>query len=464
MSVKTLHPDYQIFSPKWRLVRDAVEGESAIKRVPQRYLPEFIPNDPQRYDRYVKRAYFLGVTGRTKAALAGMVFRKDPMYEMPPEMEDMLLFNADGAGTSLEHIAKEALGGVMDTGRHVILVDYPTIDDSIDFETEQNIGARPLILSYHAESFINWKYEKINGRRVLTLAVLVELVQDETNTNEFDHDVVKNYRVLRLRDGVYTQQVYDDGGQAKTEEFVPRMAGGQPFDHIPLYVIGSENNLPDIDDAPLYDLAVLNVAHYRNNADLEEAGFICGQPTLHLNIGDTNPEVFAEQNPSGVQLGSRSGIITQGGSVELVQPEERSLLVQLKEAKEKEMVGIGARIIQRNGPQETAEAARINASAESSTLDQVVNNLSYALTGALMDVALFMGIRQNIEDIEYQLNTDFFEQSLDAQQLMALIQLGDTGVISRSIQRDSIRRGRIHIPDDMGDEDIDGENADQSIV
>jgi len=392
-----------------------------------------------------------------------MVFRRDPAYELPEEIEDMVLFNADGAGTSLEHIAKESLGSVLDTGRHCILVDYPTIDDSIDYETEQNIGARPLLLSYQAESFINWKYEKINGRRVLTLAVLVELVQDENNTNEFDHDVVKNYRVLRLRDGVYTQQMYDDGGQAKSEEFVPRMAGGAAFDHIPLYIVGAENNLPDIDDAPLYDLAVLNIAHYRNNADLEESGFICGQPTLHLNIGETNPETFTEQNPNGVQLGSRSGIITQGGSVELVQPEERSLLVQLKEAKEKEMVGIGARIIQRGGPNETAEAARINASAESSTLDQVVNNLSYAFTGALMDAARFMGI-QNVEDIRYDLNTDFFESSLDAQQLMALIQLGDTGVISRSIQRESIRKGRIHIPQDMGDDEIDGENADQSLV
>jgi len=459
MSVKTLHPDYQIYSPKWRLVRDSVEGESAVKRAPERYLPEFVPADPERYKRYVQRAYFMGVTGRTRAALSGMVFRKDPMHELPDELDE-LKFNADGSGTSLEHISKEALGSILDTGRHIFLVDYPTIEDSIDFETEQNIGARPLLLSYNAEALINWKYRKINGRRVLTLAVLVELVQDENNSNEFDHDIVKNYRVLRLRDGVYTQQMYDDGGSAMGPEFIPRMAGGQPFDHIPMYIAGSENNLPDIDDAPLYDLAILNIAHYRNTADLEEAGYITGQPTLHLNIGDTNPETFVEQNPNGVQLGSRSGIITQGGSVELVQPEERSLLVQLKDAKEQEMVKIGARLIQRGGQAETAEAARINASAEASTLDQVVNNLSYALTSALMDAGLFVGLQTNaVEEIRYDLNTDFFETSLDAQQLMALIQLGDVGVISRSIQRDSIRKGRIHIPQDMEDEEIDGENA-----
>jgi hypothetical protein len=120
------------------------------------------------------------------------------MVEMPDDMRE-IIYNADGAGNSLIQLAKEGLGSILDAGRHVYLVDYPDIDDSIDFETEQNIGARPVILSYYAEALINWKYEIVNGRRVLTLAVIVELVQDDVISNEFDHDVVKNYRVLRLR-------------------------------------------------------------------------------------------------------------------------------------------------------------------------------------------------------------------------------------------------------------------------
>jgi len=338
MSVKTLHPDYQLFSPKWRLVRDAVEGEHAVKRAPNRYLPEFVPQDTERYRRYVERAYFMGVTGRTRSALSGMVFRRDPMIAAPDEMYG-IMENADGSGSSLMQLAKEGLGGVLDTGRHIYLVDYPSIDDSIDFETEQNIGARPLILSYHAESLINWRYEKLNGRRVLTLAVLVELVHDEKN--EFQHDLVKK-------------------------------------------------------------------------------------------------------------------------KVELVQPEERGLLFRLKEAKEQEMIGIGARIVQRGGPNETAEAARINASAEASALDQVVNNMSDGLTEALKDAAMFAGVDGS--GIFYRLNTRFWEEELDSQEMMALIQLGDVGVISRRAQRESIRKGRVHIPEDMTDEDIENDNAGNPII
>lgn len=459
MSVKTIHPDYQLNAPKWRLVRDAVEGEQAIKRAPTRYLPEFVPPDPDRYKRYLERAYFMGVTGRTRSALTGMVFRREPMEVYPEEMQG-IVDNANGSGDSLLQIAKEGLGSILDTGRHIFLVDYPDIPDSIDFESEQAIGARPLIISYEAEALINWRYELRYGRRVLSLAVLVELVHDEKN--EFQHDVVKNYRVLRLRNGVYTHQVYDDGGQPKTEEVVPRRAGGEPFDHIPLHVVGAENNNPDIDHAPLYDLAVVNIAHYRNTADLEEAGFITGQPTLHLDTGETPPDQFMEMNPAGVQLGSRQGIVTQGGKVELVQPEERGMLMKLKENKEQEMIGIGARIVQRAGANETAESARINASAEASALDQVVNNLSDGLEGALRDAAMFSGV--DGQGIVYRLNTRFWEEELDSQEMMALIQLGDVGVISRRAQRESIRKGRVHIPEDMDDADIDRENSDNPII
>ena len=94
MSVKTLHPDYQLNSPKWRLVRDVVDGEQTVKAYPQRYLPEFTPKDTERYKRYVERAYLLNVTGRTRSALSGMVFRRDPMVEMPDEMRE-IIYNAE---------------------------------------------------------------------------------------------------------------------------------------------------------------------------------------------------------------------------------------------------------------------------------------------------------------------------------------------------------------------------------
>lgn len=449
MSVSTVHPDYLLSRDRWESVRHSVAGEDVIKRKKDKYLPHFVPHDQERYDQYIKRAYFLNVTGRTQNALSGMVFRTAPTYEVPDELEPIIK-NADGAGQPLVQLAKESMESLLAVGRHCLLADYPPAQPNLDVETQRRLGLRPVVASYMAESLINWRTEIHNNSPRLVLAVLVEVYNQ--SANEFEHDYVKRYRVLRLRDGVYTQQLYDDGENPTTEEFTPTKADGSTFDHIPLWIVGSQNNLPDVDDSPLYDLSVLNIAHYRNVADLEEAAFIAGQPTLHLDIGDTDYEAWKASNPDGVRLGSRTGIVTQGGSVNLVQAEDRSLLKELKLQKEQEMVKIGARLIQKDRQVETAEAARINAGADASVLDMVVSNLSSAIVSVLTDCAAFMGASG---DIRFELNRAYWEADIDANTAMAIIQFGDAGIIAKKDQRQMIRSGRLTIPEDRSDDQID---------
>jgi len=477
MPVTTTHPQYDLSLYRWATVRDATAGEEAIKRrdlLPQsirselqiynrnillarRYLPEFDPPDNVRYAKYVERAYFLGVTGRTRDALVGMIFRKPPTYTLPPRVE-ALLENINGAGQSLDQFCKVVSSDVLALGRAGILTDYPASDINLDAEAQQQMNLRPSLCYYTPESIINWRQMSDYGYTKLSLVVLRE--ERDAAEDEYGHQTEEVFRVLRLEEGVYTQALYNSKGE-QLQYFVPRMAGSVPFDHIPFHFVGAQNNSPSIDESPLYDLAVVNIAHYRNTADLEEAGFIVGQPTLHVDAGDTTPEFWAQENPAGITIGSRRGIVTQGGKVELVQAEERNLLVKLKESKEEEMVKIGARLVQRGGAGETAEAARINASAEASTLDMLVGNVSEAIEAALEDVCLFLG--EDPEIVEYMLNRDFWETSIDTQTAMAIIQFGDAGIIARSDQRHMIRQGRIQIADGRTNDEIDDEISTQGL-
>lgn len=480
MSVNTQHPEYQLAREIWITTRAACEGNEAIKRGhagwftfgllsktnpalnqptqsnttytegAKRFLPGFIPDDKERYAQYIQRAYFMGVTGRTRDSLVGMIFRKPPEYTLPTRMEDMLE-NIDGAGQSLEQISKEAASNLLEVGRHILLVDYPSIDQNIDAETERRLGLQPTIASYPAESLINWRLEGVNGRQRLTLAVLAEYVQKE-ESDEFAHDTDIAYRVLRLRDGVYTQQMYNEKGNPTSDEVTPLMAGGAPFDHIPLHIVGAENNKPDIDMPPLYDLAIVNIAHYQTTADHRENLFIHGQLTLGIT-SDMGFEEFTAANPNGIKVGARVGhYLGQSGGFHTATAPESSILSAELEKLEDKMVMLGARLIQRGGQGETAEAARINASAEASTLDMLVNNLSEAIEAALEDVARFVGI--DPVGIEYRLNTDFWESSLDAQTLTAIVQAGATGVIAKQDQLHMIRRGKIEIEEGRTNEQI----------
>ena len=51
----------------------------------------------------------------------------------------------------------------------------------------------------------------------------------------------------------------------------------QPWRVIPFQFLGSENNDTSIDDSPLYDMAEVNIGHYRNSADYEEAAYRSGE-------------------------------------------------------------------------------------------------------------------------------------------------------------------------------------------
>ena len=197
------HPDYGLMLPVVKMVRDAVEGDPAIKRGKEIYLPATFAKTPEgeytpHYKEYLARAYFMGVTGRTKEALIGMVFRKEPTYEMPSALE-ALLEDINGAGQSLDQIAKDMVGELMEAGKNYLLVDYPEADENLDSETERRLGLRPTIASYPFESLVNWRFEGVKGRQQLTMAVLRETV--DTGTDEFGHDTDYRYRVLRLRDG-----------------------------------------------------------------------------------------------------------------------------------------------------------------------------------------------------------------------------------------------------------------------
>ena len=107
MSVNTQHPEYTAARDVWITTRSASAGQDAVKRRGDTFLPGFVPDDPERYKQYLKRAYFMGVTGRTKNSLLGMIFRKAPTYKLPPMLE-AALEDIDGAGQSLEQVSKEA--------------------------------------------------------------------------------------------------------------------------------------------------------------------------------------------------------------------------------------------------------------------------------------------------------------------------------------------------------------------
>jgi len=122
--------------------------------------------------------------------------------------------------------------------------------------------------------------------------------------------------------------------------------------------------------------------------------------------------------------------------------------------KEDQLVKVGARIISDGRGAETAEAVRIRFSSENSVLANIVNNVTDGIFQALGFVGEFMGIEVTYDNTVFSLNTEFFDQSLDPQAIMASIALLDRGVIAKQDLRSRLRKSNM-IDADRTDEDIE---------
>ena len=238
MPVSTQHPDYSKYLPIWTQTRDAVRGSVAVKEKKYHYLP--VPDNDSvddrkgtetaRYRQYIKRALFTNFTGRTKNALVGAAFRKEPVVNLPNDLE-YLANDATGDGLSLTQLVKDELSNLLETGRSILLVDYPQTDENVTVEDVQRLRLRASITPFTAEQVINWKSGVINGKRMLTSVTIAEHYL--ATQDEFGHESKVQYRVLRLSEEGYTQQIYREE-EPYTNEFFPKKADGSNWQEIPL--------------------------------------------------------------------------------------------------------------------------------------------------------------------------------------------------------------------------------------
>lgn len=459
--------EYTEALPGWQLVKRCVAGPREVRKYNE-YLPMPDPlnrseENLARYEQLKKRAMFLNVIGRTRTGLLGAVFRKTAEVELPAAIQ-YLLENASGDGASLEQLSKDATGECLDTGRAGLLVDFPKVivpEGQTALTRAQEGGRQAFIHLYPATSIINWREDVIDGVKKLTLVVLHEQINDVTEDG-FEFTAVDQYRALMLIGGQYVQRLYrEDAPEA--EESIPTDKSGKPFDHIPFHFIGAQNNDASIDKAPLEDLAEVNILHYGNSATVEEAGFIASQPTLFITTSITTDE-WVKANPNGIHIGSRRGHnLGATGSAVMLQAKETQLARELMKDKEEQMLMIGARIVQQGGSAETAEAVRIRYTSDNSVLGTIAGNVSEAVRLALFDAQRFMMDAVDEKGTVFWLNQEFFEQAMDAQAIMAQVQLWQQGIIAKKDLRTNLRKGAV-IEADRTDEDIDEDREGEAPV
>ena len=442
MPLETPHSEYTANMAQWTTLRDCIAGEEAVKTAGDAYLPKLSGQDDAEYSAYKARAMFYGATGRTLQGLLGAIFRKPPEFLGPDDLST-IVSNIDLAGTRGDDFARRVTEAVIGIGRFGVLLDLPN---------SQNGNVRPYFVAYEAESIINWRCRVIDSVTVLDQVILKE-VQETASDDGFGSTAAVRYRVLELDENdTYRQRVFTrdiETADWDIEVIEPRIRG-KSLKYIPFVFFNPFSLVPGVEKAPLIDLARVNLAHYRNSADLEHGLHWTALPTPWVSgLGeDHNGDLYIGSNTAwSLPQGGQAGMLEFTG-------QGISAIRSAMQDKEGLMAKLGARLLEdQKKAAETAESKHLQYSGENSILATIANTVSLGLTQLLRWAAEWLNLPAG--DVTAQLNTDFFDAPIDPQSITALVTAWQQGAISHFTLLHNLKSGEVLPPGTTEEDEID---------
>lgn len=452
MPIDTIHADVTNAQEDWSLVRDCLAGQRVVKEAGDKYLPKLKDQEPEEYDAYKERAIFVNATGRTHEAIMGLIFRKPPAMELG-EVGKTMTGDADLRGKGLIAYARQVVAELAGVGRCGSLIDYSVEE------------RRPYLAHYAAESILNWRVQRVivggTGRNILTLLVLAE--KYELTSDKFNPTMVDAWRVYEIVDGHVEASVHIRDGEQK-EKFlevsraVPRRQGAM-LQEIPFVFHNAYEPGEAVGKSPMSDIAVVNVAHYRQSADHQNGLHICGIPTPYFFGGGADDDTDEPLYLGSSSAWTSSDPNASAGFIEFSGQGLGAIAASMT-AMEGQMAALGARLIEpRRADAEAFDTVALRASAESSTLARIGQQATEGIVNALAWCEWWGGTAATVVDAAdgwtFALNADFTSAAITAESLTAWGNARAANLVSEETYLHALRRGEA-FPEGWTDEDETG--------
>ena len=433
------HEDFTEMKSRWEMCEHAAEGEHAVHKEREKYLPKLRDEDEDAYKLRLRMTPFFNATWRTVSGMRGMLFRKPARTKFSSKLES-IVDDIDLAGTTLTGLVQEVVEEALVLGRVGLLVDYPSVAPWATLADARAVRvARPMIQLYEAGSIYNWKEIAVNGVRSLVQVRLIEEADVEQD-DEFATKREKRYRVLDLHQGKYRQRVFRatiDGDEQQVGEDIFPLMNNQPMTFIPFVVVGVDHVGMEVEAPPLIDLVTTNFHHYMQATSYERGCFFSGLPTMFISGMEDSDGEISIGGPVANALGNPNA---KAYYVEVASNFE-ALRTNLED-KKREMAVLGARMLESTKASgvEAAETVARRQSGEESVLASMATTVSQGVTRALSWADLWLG---SDGDVVYELNKDFLPQAMTAQELTALVSSWQNGAISQQTLFANLKAGEI---------------------
>lgn len=453
MPVDSKHYDYETHIDDWLMMRDVEAGARIVKDKGETYLTKPLGFTTQgdggevMYTAYRDRAQVPDIMPPTLAGMVGVIHRVDAQIEGLEEGKPLNSFweKCSRDGLTLEAFHRRITTEILLTGRYSIFVDVAQ-----DGEAD----ALPYFVGYTAERLINWSDDARN------LFVLDESTKEQgtEDSDEFAWNDVKKYRVLRLQDGVYSVQTYENTDPK--EQVDPQVRGGEALKEIPFVVANGRELSMAIDQPPLIGVANATLAIYRLDADYRHQLYSSGQETLFIS-GQTDdlPRVVGAGVIIGLPPQSTAAYVGPSGSGMAA---HRIAIMDERQA----AVAAGVRLFDTQGRSaESGDALRLRASAQTATLTTIAQSSAAALEKALRFAAQFVG--QDPKEVVVKPNLKFVETTMTPREAADLVTVWQSGAISKQTLYEDLQRGEIASQERTFEEEqdlIDQEAIDQPLA
>ncbi|NYT67967.1 DUF4055 domain-containing protein [Pusillimonas noertemannii] len=412
MPVQDKNPDYMVHMAEWRMMDDALAGESAIKGNDE-YLPKpsgmveaekLNADNGYLYKGYRERAQYEQWVRDSIRSMMGMVSRLQPEIKLPPGMAG-IVENATSDGFSLKQLFFRMVRQAVSHGRVPTVIN---VDDK----------GQPYFSTYKTVNGINWKEENIGGRQDLVLAVFIEF-REKNPKDEYSHEVTQVYRVYTLIEGVCHTGVFDERG-AVVEEFRPlgttntggELVRGLPW--LPVIYCGSTDNSPGVDEIPLLTMARAAIKSYQLSADYFTALHQTSHPQPWVSGLDQNTDLRVTGPSAAWDLGpnGQCGYLEfTGAGIEAV----RQAMSDQKGA----ALEAGAKVMDVGGT-ESGEARKARQDDQHATLHSIVITVAEAIEQGLRYAAEWLGYPP--DQVTFSVEPDFSHPDVNPQVLAQLHQ------------------------------------------
>lgn len=401
-----------------RLMHDLLGGTRRMHACSRTYIRQWADELDATYDiRRHCETVFEGFRLALNASV-GKLFAVPPAIEWNASEAAIMPHwdNIDGAGTHGVVFSKQFAEQCLLGGYSCVLVDFPTRPDVIvSGHTERVLGLRPTWHRFPRGALINWRTGVVNNEMRPTLLVFQEFA--EVDDNEYGVTTVERFLVLRLVKGQATwtrwQKQRSDAQSiadfAVVGSGLIRNAGGQVADFLPVPIgYAGRTDAPLTAEMPLLPVAWSNLAHWQISTDLRFARSVAGfaQPVYK---GDPPIDPTTGKHRE-IGVGPLVAVIcSEGGDFVWRGPEVSGLeqLVAGRTEKLEEMARLSVSFLSgEKRAAETAEAKRIDAAAQHSTLSTAAGGIEDALNLAFEHHAWYMGIEKAAAPV-LRINRDF---------------------------------------------------------